>query len=227
MGMLGKTQGVCIHHYVPDYTVFDLETTGISCSCDQIIEISAVKVRSGAVVDSFSCLVNPGRPISYRASQVNHITDEMVADEPELAQVLPEILRFAGDDTRVGHNIGGFDMKFLYRDCQRFWSLYPGNDYVDTLKLARVLLSGLPNYRLTTLAEHYGLSTHGAHRALKDCQMNQQIFELLGKEESRSPVRDTGVCPKCGMALKKRMGKFGPFLGCTGYPSCRYTRDFR
>ena len=225
--MLGKTQGICINRYVPDYTVFDLETTGISCICDNIIEISAVKVRGGVITDSFSCLVNPERPIPYRASQINHITDEMVADEPDIREVLPDFLNFLGDDVLVGHNIAGFDMKFLYRDCEKYFQCVPGNDYVDTLKLARVTLSGLPNYRLTTLAEHYRLSTHGAHRALNDCRMNQQVFEFLGKEACVSPSPSCGKCPRCGAPLKKRMGKFGPFLGCTGFPICRYTENCR
>ena len=78
-----------------DYVVFDLETTGISCNCDEVIEISAVKVRSGTIVDSFSSLVNPGRPIPWGASQVNNITDGMVSDAPTMEEILPvsELLR--------------------------------------------------------------------------------------------------------------------------------------
>ena len=94
-----------IYGYVPDYVLFDLETTGTSCIYDEVIEISAVKVRSGKVVEEFSQLVNPKRPIPYAASMVNHISDEMVANEPDFGQVLPEFLTFAGDDILVGHNI--------------------------------------------------------------------------------------------------------------------------
>ena len=226
--MLGNTQGKCINRYVPDYTVFDLETTGISRSADDIIEISALRVRGGRITDSFSCLVNPGRPIPYRASQINHITDEMVEDEPGIREILPVFLDFLGDDVLVGHNICGFDMKFLYRECEKHFHSLPGNDYVDTLKLARVLLLGLPNYRLTTLADHYQLSTRGAHRALNDCRMNQQVFEYLGREEKRNPDKESvRRCPRCGALLIKRTGKFGPFLGCTGFPGCRYTENCR
>lgn len=119
--MLGNKKGKMICGYVPDYVLFDLETTGTSCIYDEVIEISAVKVRSGKVVEEFSQLVNPKRPIPYAASMVNHISDEMVANEPDFGQVLPEFLTFAGDDILVGHNIQTFDMKFLYRDCERLF----------------------------------------------------------------------------------------------------------
>ena len=74
-----QKQGIQLNKYTPDYVVFDLETTGISRTFDEVVEISAVKVRSGQVVDEFSTLVNPGRHIPAGASQVNGITDQMVA----------------------------------------------------------------------------------------------------------------------------------------------------
>lgn len=80
--MLGKNKGKILTKYVPDYVVFDLETTGVMISKDEIIEISAVKVRNGKVVEEFSELVNPCRPIPYDATRVNNITDEMVRHAP-------------------------------------------------------------------------------------------------------------------------------------------------
>lgn len=109
--MLASAQGKNLNRYVPDYVLFDLETTGISCNCDEVIEISAVKVRSGTIADSFSSLVNPGRPIPWGASQVNNITDEMVSDAPTMEEILPVFLNFFGDDVLVGHNIERFDLK--------------------------------------------------------------------------------------------------------------------
>ena len=71
--MLGKRKGKQRREYVRDYVLYDLETTGISSLYDEVIEISAVKVRNGKIVDEFSELVNPGRPIPYAASIVNNI----------------------------------------------------------------------------------------------------------------------------------------------------------
>ena len=222
--MLSSTQGKNLNRYVPDYVLFDLETTGISCTSDDVIEISAVKVRDGQLVDSFSSLVNPGRPIPYAASQVNNITDDMVADAPTMEEILPAFLSFFGDDVLVGHNIERFDLRFLNRDCMVRFGRVPGNDYVDTLRFARCRLAGLPSYRLTALAEHYSLSTFGAHRALNDCRMNQQVFELLAREPETNGAAEK-ICPRCGAPLAQRRGRFGTFYGCTAYPACRYTEN--
>ena len=221
--MLSRTSGKKLNNYLLDYTIFDLETTGISTVRDQVIEISAVKVRAGRVVDEFSTLVNPGMPIPFRASLVNGITDEMVKSSPCFEQAFTEFIKFVGDDVLVGHNIHNFDMKFLYRDAKKFWNATLNNDYVDTLQMARVCLPQLRNHKLTDLAEHYGISSAGAHRALCDCRMNQKVFECLGREKGKPAAEK--VCPRCGADLKKRSGRFGDFWGCTSYPACRYTEN--
>lgn len=119
--MLGNTKGKMINQYVPDYVLYDLETTGTSSKYDEVVEISAVKVKNGVVTEEFSQLVNPGRPIPSAASAVNHITDDMVAFAPMFDSVLQQFLAFIGDDVLAGHNINRFDMKFLYRDCERYF----------------------------------------------------------------------------------------------------------
>lgn len=168
--------------YTPDYVVFDLETTGISRVYDEVVEISAVKVRGGKVVDEFSTLVNPGRHIPSGASQVNGITDQMVAYAPRFVKVLQEFLDFTEGYPLVGHNIASFDMKFICRDAEKYYGSVPANDYIDTLPLARKHLPNLSHHKLTDLASYYGLTTDGAHRALNDCRMNQQVYECMVKE---------------------------------------------
>lgn len=219
--MLTTQKGRNIDSYIENYVLFDLETTGISWRSDDVIEISALRVRNGQVTECFSSLVDPGRPIPWAASRVNNITDDMVAGEPTMEEILPQFLEFVGEDVLAGHNIARFDLNFLYRDAMVRFGLLPGNDYVDTLLFARQSLPGLPSYALTALAEHYGLTTQGAHRALNDCRMNQQIFERLAREPRRAAKR----CPRCGQPLALRKGRFGAFYGCTGYPGCRYTEN--
>ena len=225
--MLSKRRGRKLNIYVSDYVVFDLETTGISCTTDEVVEISAVKVQNGEVVDEFTTLVNPGRPIPYNASEVNGITDDMVANSPFFEEALSEFLTFAGDAVLVGHNIHTFDMKFLYRDAERFWGETIGNDYIDTLQIARAYLPKLSRYRLVDLADYYGIDVEGAHRALNDCRMNQLVFELLGKEIANPADEAKAVkkCPRCGNVLRKRNGRYGEFWGCVSYPECKYTAN--
>ncbi len=225
--MLGNTEGKHLCKYVRDYTLFDLETTGISSVYDEIIEISAVKVRGGKVVSEFSRLVNPGRHIPEGASAVNNITDDMVAAAPVFSEVLPDFLDFIGDDILVGHNIAAFDMKFIYRDCLKFQGGTLSNDYIDTLRLAKIIFPDWRHRRLSDLSDYYGISTKGAHRALADCHMNQKVFELMGQElagcGTLSVKPEIRICRECGRPMKKRAGRFGEFWGCSGYPGCKCT----
>lgn len=208
--------------YVSDYVVFDLETTGVSITGDAVIEISAVKVVNGQVADEFSSLVNPGMPIPPEASCVNGITDSMVKGCPTFDVVLRSFMDFIGDSVLVGHNIHRFDMKFICRDAENLLGTAITNDFVDTLTLARVYLPDLPSHALSELAFHYGISAAGAHRALNDCRMNQQVFERLG-EEMQHPSVEVRTCSYCGAFLKHRHGRYGDFWGCSNYPKCKFT----
>ncbi len=218
--------GKKLNTYTSDYVIFDLETTGTSCQLDEVVEISAVKVVSGEIVDEFSTLVNPGMPIPYYASEVNGITDDMVADSPTFEGVLRNFLEFVGDAVLVGHNIHTFDMKFIQRDAQRYFGKSIGNDYIDTLQLARTYLPQLRHHRLVDLADYYGIDAEGAHRALNDCRMTQQVFEKLRleMENPSDAAKKVKKCPRCGNILRKRSGKYGEFWGCMSYPECKYTQ---
>ena len=224
--MLGSCKGCQKTEYFSDYVVFDLETTGTSCNKDRVVEISAIKVEGGNIVDEFSTLVNPECPIPFYASQVNGITDDMVEDAPLFKEALADFLEFSGDMVLVGHNIHTFDLKFIYRDCEEYFGKVPGNDYVDTLKMSRICLPELEHHTLSDIASFYGISTEGAHRALNDCRMNQAIYEKM-RENLEAKLKEAKTCPKCGNILRKRNGKYGDFWGCSGYPECTYTENIR
>lgn len=222
-----KDKGRRLNLYVPDYVVFDLETTGISTKKDSIIEISAVKVKQGIIEEEFSTLVKPERHIPEGATAVNGITDDMVADAPLLEEVLEDFLEFTDGQVLVGHNIHAFDMKFIYLAAEELFQRAVYNDYVDTLYMARKCLPFLKHHTLKDVSFYFGISTVGAHRALNDCVMNQKCFEELGKmmaadSELQKPEQ---VCPLCGAELVLRKGRYGRFYGCSGYPACRFTRN--
>ena len=223
--MLGDVRGRKLDKYMSDYVVFDLETTGTSSVSDAVIEISAIKVLDGKIAEEFSTLVNPEMPIPYYASKVNHIYDNMVENAPLFEKALADFDAFIGGMTLAGHNIHTFDMKFIWRDAEKYFGKTITNPYIDTLSLSRQCLN-LPAYKLTDLAAHYHIPADGAHRALADCRMNQKVLEKLG-EELRSPEtqKRIKICPKCGQFLKKRSGRYGEFWGCSGYPDCRYTEN--
>ena len=112
-----REKGNRLVQYVPDYTVFDLETTGISANMDDIIEISAVKVKGGIVQDTFSTLVNPGRHIPAQATKVNGITDQMVSEAPLIREAMTESQQ--QKDLKQRQRPQGSNMK-----TEQIWHLY-------------------------------------------------------------------------------------------------------
>ena len=224
--MLTNKYGERKTEYYKDYVVFDLETTGISCYTDQVIEIAALTVQDNKVAECFSSFVNPQRSIPYSATRVNGITDDMVADAPTFDSVLNDFIEFIEDLPLVGHNIHSFDLKYIYRDSMEYFGAVPDNDYVDTLYLSRMCLPDLEHHTLADMACHYRISTKGAHRALNDCQMNQKVYEKLGKHLVSHPD-DFPTCPECGNHMLKKNGKYGKFWGCSGYPNCRHTEKLK
>ena len=157
------------------YVAFDLETTGLSPAVDAIIEIGAVKVRDGAVIEEFSQLVDPGFPIPQQATEVNHITDAMVAGMPSIQKALIDFLIFIEDYPCVAHN-AKFDMSFLYAAVVRC-GLDMENDAVDTLKMARKFFSQLPDKKLATVCDAIGYQIGEAHRALDDAKAVHAIVQ--------------------------------------------------
>ena len=174
-----------LNRNLTDYVVIDLETTGLSYKKEAIIEIAAVKVVGGIIADEFQTLVDPGRPIPSLSTSVTGITDSMVAGAPDIREALESFLIFIGDMPLVGHNIKNFDLRFLYRDSLALFGRTFSNDYVDTLRMSNMCLPQLKSHSLGYLAEFYGISAEGAHRALNDCRINMAVYERLKREPGR------------------------------------------
>ena len=166
------------------YIVFDIETTGFSSIRDRIIEIGAVKVVNGEIVDRFSTFVNPERPIPFEITSLTGITDEMVMGAPNIGTVLPQFLEFVGDGVLVAHN-AGFDVGFVEQNCREH-GLNDRFVYVDTVALARVLLPTLSKYKLNIVAKALNISLENHHRAVDDAGATAEIFvkfvEMLKKD---------------------------------------------
>lgn len=159
------------------YVVFDLETTGLHPRKDEIVEIGAVKVSDGVIVDTFSTLVKPKKGISAEVSEINGITDEMLSDAPSINLVLPKFKKFIGNCTLVGHNVE-FDCRFVYIAFARFGIKFT-NKYVDTLEMARKAYPQLDDHKLGTLCGYLNIENETAHRALSDTKATQKVFSRL------------------------------------------------
>ncbi len=175
-------KGTSVNMHVNDYCVIDLETTGVFVNSADIIEISAIKIRSNKVVDEFSALVNPECHIPEEATAVNHITDDMVKDSPVLDDILDDFISFIGNDVIVGYNNAGFDMNLIYDCVYRLRNAYFTNDYLDMLHAVRRSLPNLKNSKLETVSKFYGFDTTGEHRALKDCYLTKACYDKLNEE---------------------------------------------
>ena len=156
------------------YVVFDIETTGFSAIKDKIIEIGAVKVVNGKIVDKFSTFVNPERPIPFEITKLTSITDDMVMEYSNIEVILPQFLEFAKDAVLVAHN-ASFDVGFIEQNC-RYQDIEPKFISVDTVALARVLLPTLSKYKLNIVAKALGISLENHHRAVDDAGATAEIF---------------------------------------------------
>ena len=157
------------------FVVFDIETTGFSSVTNHIIEIGAVKVENGKIVDRFSTYVNPQEPIPYRITKLTTITDADVMDAPTIDQVLPEFFAFCEGCVLVAHN-AAFDTGFIKENARKLELPY-AYTHVDTLAMARVLLPQLAKFTLDHVAKTVGVSLENHHRAVDDAEATAEIFE--------------------------------------------------
>ena len=156
------------------YVVFDIETTGFSPDVNHIIEIGAVKVEKGKIVDRFSSFVNPQVPIPYRIEELTHINDKMVMDAPTIDVVLPQFLNFCEGCVMVAHN-ADFDVSFIKRKAMNLGVAFHPT-YVDTVAMARFLLPNLNRFKLDTVAKAVGVNLDNHHRAVDDAACTAEIF---------------------------------------------------
>ena len=157
-----------------DFVVFDIETTGFSPVNNRIIEIGAVKVRDGNIVDRFSAFVNPQVPIPYEIEKLTGIRDDMVADAPVIEEVLPRFLDFCRGCVLVAHN-ANFDMSFIQENTRR-QGLFKEDTYVDTVGISRVLLKGQSKHTLDAVAKTLKIPLENHHRAVDDAECTALIF---------------------------------------------------
>ncbi len=157
-----------------EMVVFDLETTGLSASSCEIIEIGAVKIKNGEITDRFGTFVKPSVTISEEITNLTSITNEMVADAPEIADALRDFLAFVGDSMLIAHN-AAFDIGFTRAAADRCGYAF-NNTYLDTVSLSRYLNPDLNKHKLDVIAEHYGLGDFHHHRADEDAHMLALIF---------------------------------------------------
>lgn len=161
------------------FTIFDVETTGMSPTNDRIVEIAAIKVERDGTRTQFHSLVNPCRPIPTRATNVHRITNEMVRDQPSFQQVGGDFMNFVGSSTLVAHN-GRFDLGFLQESLHREGLPLWDGKTMDSIPLIKRAFPDLPSYSLGYLRERFALGQgdEQAHRAFNDVEWTLEILGL-------------------------------------------------
>lgn len=183
------------------FVVIDTETTGLSPTRDNLVEVAAIRFENWVPIQKFHTLLNPGKHIPDEASAINNITDDMVADAPAFVQIIDSLDAFVGKSNIVGHNLQ-FDLKFLYRHGYNFTA--NKRRYYDTCEIAKKTLRkpkqkwdkeydeyvsnydcdyDVEDYKLTTLCDYYKIRDNMfAHRALSDALATGELFKRLAMD---------------------------------------------
>lgn len=178
-----RIKGKSLTKFVPDYCVVDIETTGLDPRWDNILEISALKVRNKEIIETFTTLVSPDNftEVDDFISELTGITTEMILlDGISTKQALVEFKNFVSADMIVGHNVN-FDINFLYDNIKRYFDEDFSNDYIDTLRLARHAFPDEKHHRLKDLVKLFSIDFDRMHRALDDCKITKIVFDECEK----------------------------------------------
>jgi len=164
--------------YPENYTIIDIETTGLSPDRNSIIELSAIKVRDNKIVDEFTELVKPADNINRFISNLTGITNDMVKNAGTIDTVLPKYIDFISSDVVMGHNVK-FDIRFISKNMDRCMNDTFKNESYDTMKLSRRYCTELTSHKLSTLADYFNIDSTGHHRGLKDCEMTYHVYQNI------------------------------------------------
>lgn len=167
------------HVYDREFVVFDVETTGLEADTCEIIEIGAVKIKNGKILEKFQTLVKPKKPITSVITDITGIDNEMVADAPIIEDVIKDFYLFSENAVLVGYNVG-FDIRFI-QNAAKLVGYHFDNDVEDAMAMAREKLR-LGNYKLSTVVNALNISLVGAHRAYNDALATAKAYLKLSEE---------------------------------------------
>lgn len=178
---MSRNKGKSLLIKADNYTVVDIETTGLSIYDSEIIELSAIRVRDNVITDTFTTLVRPQSYIPFNIVTLTGITNEMVENAPTIDVAIQKFLDFIGDDILLGHNIYQYDANILYDISDNLLHIQIKNDVIDTLRYSRYCDINVPNYKLSTLEQYYNIKNENEHRSLYDCIANHKVYQELKK----------------------------------------------
>lgn len=179
-----QLKGDSLLDFPNEYTVIDIETTGLDPQKDAIIEVAAIRIRDSAIVDTYASLINPNMEITPYIMSLTGLTNEQLSKAPAPCGVLLDLYNFIGQDIVVGHNVN-FDINFLYDNFDKYLNNPFSNDYIDTLRLSKRYVRNISSHSLVALSDYFQIQPSTFHRALADCYTTDALFKKL-KEQAQS-----------------------------------------
>ncbi len=162
-----------------EFTVFDIETSGLDPIKDDVLEIAGLKMRGPEEIERFETLIRPTKAIPPEVEKIHGLNEFfLLVNGKDGREAINEFLKFSKNSIMVGHNIIGFDWLFIQNQSKKYSFGLPQNNLIDTLLLSRKILN-LPQYNLTAVARHFGFENRNAHRAMPDVEVNAQVFIKL------------------------------------------------
>ena len=200
-----RNKGKSLSEFPENYSILDLETTGLDPKYDEIIEIGIIKVRNNEVVDTYQTLVQPNTTyiddddddneiyVDDFIEELTGITNEMLEDAPKIEEVIENAINFISDDIIVGHNVN-FDINFLYDVIKRYNDTDLSNDFLDLMKMAKRAIKEINHHKLVDIATFFDYE-YEPHRALEDCKATYDLLNHLKEyiEERQLDVSDAAM----------------------------------
>lgn len=160
------------------YVSLDIETTGLDPLKHRIIELAAIRVQDGKMTEKFSELVNPEESVSAFITELTGIDNTMLRHARRIEQVLPDFLTFIGDSVILGQNVR-FDIRFIRENCRKLGLTEFSNDYLDTLRISRMLFKEYHHHTLADQVARFGIGESVEHRALADAEQTLRCYEYM------------------------------------------------
>lgn len=180
-------KGLSVMDLPENYCCIDIETTGFMPNYDEIVEICGIKVRSGKIVENYSTLIKPIKPIDSFITELSGVTNEMLEGQPRIEEVAIDFYNFLSDEILLGHNTH-FDINFLYDAFEKILNKPLRNNFIDLMRISRHLFQDFKNHKLATIAKELGVNTEVRHRAEADC-----ITTIKCLEECRAYIDENEI----------------------------------
>jgi DNA polymerase-3 subunit epsilon len=170
-----RNKGQSLISFPNDYIVIDTETTGLDPEYDELIEVTAIKIRDGKEVESFDSLIKPTKAIPSFITELTGITNEMLKDAPSPKNIIPDLRKFISNDILIAHN-AHFDINFLYDYIEEYLEETFTNNFICTMRLSRRIFPEFENHKLKTICKNLSIA-HPLHRSLADATAAWEVYK--------------------------------------------------